>query len=41
MHELNEMLKKVNTFIFDYDGVMTDGTVYMDSNGDQIGRAHV
>lgn len=41
MHELNEMLKKVNTFIFDYDGVMTDGTVYMDSNGDPLRTSNV
>ena len=41
MHELNEMLKKVNTFIFDYDGVMTDGTVSMDSNGDPLRTSNV
>ncbi len=41
MHELNEMLTKVTTFIFDYDGVMTDGTVYMDSNGDPLRTSNV
>lgn len=41
MHELNEMLIKVTTFIFDYDGVMTDGTVYMDSNGDPLRTSNV
>ena len=41
MQELNEMLTKVNTFIFDYDGVMTDGTVYMDSNGDPLRTSNV
>ena len=35
------MLTKVNTFIFDYDGVMTDGTVYMDSNGDPLRTSNV
>lgn len=34
-------LKKVTTFIFDYDGVMTDGTVYMDSNGDPLRTSNV
>lgn len=41
MQELNEMLAKVTTFIFDYDGVMTDGTVYMDSNGDPLRTSNV
>lgn len=41
MHGLNEMLTKVTTFIFDYDGVMTDGTVYMDSNGDPLRTSNV
>ncbi|MCR5645182.1 MAG: HAD hydrolase family protein [Bacteroidales bacterium] len=35
------MLTKVTTFIFDYDGVMTDGTVYMDSNGDPLRTSNV
>lgn len=41
MNELNELLAKVTTFIFDYDGVMTDGTVYMDSNGDPLRTSNV
>lgn len=41
MNELNKMLSEVNTFIFDYDGVMTDGTVYMDSNGDPLRTSNV
>lgn len=41
MHDLNDMLTKVTTFIFDYDGVMTDGTVYMDSNGDPLRTSNV
>lgn len=35
------MLSKVTTFLFDYDGVMTDGTVYMDSNGDPLRSSNV
>lgn len=41
MSELKELLAEVNTFIFDYDGVMTDGTVYMDSNGDPLRTSNV
>lgn len=41
MHDMNDMLTKVTTFIFDYDGVMTDGTVYMDSNGDPLRTSNV
>jgi len=41
MNDLNTMLSKVTTFIFDYDGVMTDGTVYMDSNGDPLRSSNV
>ncbi|MBQ3709328.1 MAG: HAD-IIIA family hydrolase [Bacteroidales bacterium] len=41
MNEWEKLLKNVNTFIFDYDGVMTDGTVYMDSNGDPLRTSNV
>ena len=41
MSELKELLSEVTTFIFDYDGVMTDGTVYMDSNGDPLRTSNV
>ena len=41
MNEYEEFLKNVTTFIFDYDGVMTDGTVYMDSNGDPLRTSNV
>ena len=34
-------MKNVTAFIFDYDGVMTDGTVYMDSNGDPLRTSNV
>lgn len=41
MNEWEKILKNVTTFIFDYDGVMTDGTVYMDSNGDPLRTSNV
>lgn len=41
MNELNTLLADVNTFLFDYDGVMTDGTVYMDGNGDPLRTSNV
>jgi 3-deoxy-D-manno-octulosonate 8-phosphate phosphatase (KDO 8-P phosphatase) len=33
MNDLNKMLSGITTFIFDYDGVMTDGTVFSDHDG--------
>lgn len=41
MNEWENSLKNVRAFIFDYDGVMTDGTVYMDSNGDPLRTSNV
>lgn len=41
MNECENLLKNVTAFIFDYDGVMTDGTVYMDSNGDPLRTSNV
>ena len=41
MSDLKALLSEVNTFIFDYDGVLTDGTVYMDSNGDPLRTSNV
>lgn len=41
MNELEKSLKNVTAFVFDYDGVMTDGTVYMDSNGDPLRTSNV
>jgi len=34
MANYKELLKHINTFIFDYDGVMTDGSVIMTSEGE-------
>lgn len=39
MKNYKEKLKHITTFIFDYDGVMTDGKVIL--TNDEIGRAHV
>ena len=33
MNNANEILRPITTFIFDYDGVMTDGTVFSDHDG--------
>jgi len=41
MKDLNALLSDVTTFIFDYDGVMTEGIVYMDSNGDPLRTSYV
>jgi 3-deoxy-D-manno-octulosonate 8-phosphate phosphatase (KDO 8-P phosphatase) len=36
MKNYKEQLKHITTFIFDYDGVLTDGTVIMMPNGDGL-----
>jgi 3-deoxy-D-manno-octulosonate 8-phosphate phosphatase (KDO 8-P phosphatase) len=36
-----EKLKHISTFIFDYDGVMTDGKVYLLNKGDALRTGHV
>ena len=41
MNTCEKSLRSITTFIFDYDGVMTDGTVYMDSNGDPLRTSNV
>lgn len=41
MNDIKAMLSQVITFIFDYDGVMTDGTVYMDINGEPLRSSNV
>ena len=33
MQHSNDLLQPITTFIFDYDGVMTDGTVFSDHDG--------
>jgi 3-deoxy-D-manno-octulosonate 8-phosphate phosphatase (KDO 8-P phosphatase) len=41
MANFKELLKHVNTFVFDYDGVLTDGTVILMNNGDALRTANV
>jgi 3-deoxy-D-manno-octulosonate 8-phosphate phosphatase (KDO 8-P phosphatase) len=41
MVNYKELLSQVNTFIFDYDGVLTDGTVILMNNGDALRTANV
>ena len=36
MNNYREKLKKITTFIFDFDGVLSDGKVYAFPDGDQI-----
>ena len=41
MSNYKEKLLKVNTFVFDYDGVLSDGYVLINSNGDALRTANV
>jgi 3-deoxy-D-manno-octulosonate 8-phosphate phosphatase (KDO 8-P phosphatase) len=41
MTSYKEKLKHITTFIFDYDGVLTDGTVLMLDNGEALRSANV
>ena len=41
MTNYKERLAKVNTFIFDYDGVLTNGTMILTANGDALRTANV
>ncbi len=41
MTNYKEKLKKVTTFIFDYDGVMTDGTLVLQHEGEPLRTANV
>ena len=38
---VHELFKKITTFIFDVDGVLTDGTVLVLENGLQARRMHI
>lgn len=35
-HDYKEKLKFVNTFIFDFDGVLSDGKIYVMRDGEQV-----
>ena len=41
MSELNTLFSKITTFIFDFDGVMTDGTVFCDFEGHPLRATYV
>ena len=41
MSNYKEKLGKISTFIFDYDGVLTDGTVYPSADGEMMRSANV
>ncbi|MGB4205044.1 MAG: HAD hydrolase-like protein [Bacteroidales bacterium] len=41
MSNYKELLRDVDTFILDYDGVLTDGNVILMSNGDALRTANV
>lgn len=41
MANYKERLKHITTFVFDYDGVLTDGTVIIMNNGDALRTANV
>jgi len=41
MSNILEAFKKISTFIFDVDGVLTDGTVIVMENGLQARRMHI
>lgn len=41
MSNYKSKLKKINTLIFDYDGVLTDGTVVLQTDGEALRTANV
>ena len=41
MSNYKSLLKNINTFIFDYDGVLTDGTVILQPDGEALRTANV
>ena len=41
MSDFKDLLGKVTTFIFDFDGVMTDGSVFVDANGEALRISNV
>jgi len=41
MQNLNEILQHITTFIFDFDGVMTDGSVFCDFDGHPLRATNV
>lgn len=41
MSNYKENLKHITTFIFDYDGVLTNGVILVTNSGDQLRTGHV
>ena len=41
MSNYKSQLSNINTFIFDYDGVLTDGTVILQADGEALRTANV
>ena len=41
MTNYKELLKNISTFVFDYDGVMTDGTIILSEEGEPLRTANV
>ncbi len=41
MTNYKELLKHINTFVFDYDGVLTDGTIILLNEGEPLRTANV
>ena len=41
MNKTNILWKEINTFIFDYDGVLTNGTVILQPDGEALRTANV
>ena len=41
MKNYKSLLKNITTFIFDYDGVLTDGTVILQADGEALRTANV
>ena len=41
MKNYKELLKNITTFVFDYDGVLTDGTVVLMAEGEPLRTANV
>lgn len=41
MKNYKSLLKNISTFIFDYDGVLTDGTVILQADGEALRTANV
>lgn len=41
MSNYKSQLKRINTFVFDYDGVLTNGTVILQTDGEALRTANV